>query len=127
MAIFALTCASASVYLSTWAWARAWIRLTNASAKALVTAWACSGVEPVPVTVSAPDVGSTVPVTWPASAVGDGSWSEVAAASCTPVLDSSCSGSGRVNGEDEDVPLDALGASIWISVLDWYVGVAALA
>ena len=124
-AILAVMVPRVTVYLSIWSWASVCISLTKASAKALATAWASSGVDPDPVTVRAPVVESTVPVTCPANADTFGSWSVAAAASWTAVLDSSWTGSGRVKADE--VPPVVLGALIWMSALDWYVGVTSLA
>jgi len=105
------------LYFSTCALTWFWTSSTKAWANAVVTAWASSGEDPVPVIVRAPDVASTVPVTWPPRSEGWAFLRDLAAAICTAELESSWTGSDRVKPEPDEAAW--LGAVIWMSALDW--------
>jgi hypothetical protein len=69
------------------------------------------------VMLSAPVVGSTVPVTCEATAATSGLPSSLAAWSWTAVLPRACTGSGRVTGLD-DWPVALVVELIWIRAVD---------
>ena len=85
-------------------------------------AWASFGLEADAVMLSAPVVGSTVPVTCEATAETSGLPSSLAACSSTAVLPRAWTGSGRVTGVD-DWPVALVVELIWIRAVDWYFGV----
>ena len=77
------------------------------------------------VMVSAPVVGSTVPVTSLATAPTSGLWRSLAACSSTAVLLRAWTGSGRVTWVD-DPPEAFVVELIWTRAVDWYIGVWSL-
>src|SRR5664280_2217880 len=72
--------------------------------------------------VNAPVYGSTVPVTSEATPATSGLLRIFAAPSCTVVLPNSCTGSGSVTGADVWPVWPTL--LIWMSAVDWYLGVS---